>query len=81
MKIYVTSNAMTRGIEEYDGKTGNGSHAIVYDSKFVDGLCCISPSNHHATMAEAIAKAKQMQSKKIKSLEKQLAKIKAIVFE
>lgn len=85
MKAFITKYAMTQGILERDG----------HESDHSDGLLCI-PSNYSngsfnfseyyhtgewfKTRQEAIVKAEEMRQKKIKSLEKQLVRLKEMQF-
>jgi len=81
MKIYVTKYALTKGIQKYEGEPYENGISIIYNNDFPNGYSLMFPCDHHATMSAAITRAKQMQAKKVKSLEKQLEKIKALVSE
>ena len=76
MKAFITKYALTQGIIERDCHEPNHS----------DDLLCVSNIEYYhkgewfKTRQEAIVKAEEMRQKKIKSLEKQLAKLKEMQF-
>lgn len=81
MKVWITKYALTQGIYEVEGETS-----------FRDGMFCVPKTEKtfaayyhkpdwHETKAEAIARAEQMRANKLKSLDKQIAKIKAMRFD
>ena len=85
--VYDTSYALTAGI-----KIRKLRHAVdpdaVKDRVFYDdgpswltSIRRISPSRWHGTQAEAIADAEALRNKKIASLEKQLAELRAMTFD
>jgi hypothetical protein len=81
MKIYVTKYALTKGIQVYDATSFNDEPKMVR----VDGADgtyreYFHKPDWHETRLEAIEHAQKMKLAKIKNLEKQLAKIKALEF-
>lgn len=80
--VYVTKYVFTTGIQKLE---------VEYDAEFPTMVACGSGygrqhyhgdgSQWHRTYESAVKKAKAMQAAKIKSLEKQIAKIKALSFE
>lgn len=71
--IYVTKDAPTRGIQIVKAtSSGDGYWTRV---GFFE---CFSPSQAHLTLPEAIADAEKRRAKKIASLEKQIATMKAL---
>lgn len=80
MKVWITKYALTQGIFEVEGETTQTPgmfHAPKTEKSFARSF--FKPE-WHETKEEAIAQAKKMREAKLKSLEKQIAKIKAIQF-
>jgi len=80
VKIWITKHALTKGIlcREAHIPSDTPSMAIV------EGPCMpqyFHGKNWHYSRAQAVAQAKVMQEKKIKNLQKQLAKVKALSFD
>lgn len=71
--IYVTKDATSRGIRKVAGERTGGGYWK--NSAFIEHF---SPSQVHLTLPEAIADAEKRRTKKIASLEKQIATIKAL---
>lgn len=80
MKVWITKYALTQGVYEVEG-----------EASFRDGMFCVPRSEKsfaayyhkpdwHETKEEAIAQAEKMREAKVKSLERQLAKIQAMQF-
>ncbi len=89
MTIYVTKYALTEGIREMQATLYNGSLIgdpayDYYSVKFSKEACStlLRPGVEAFTSREeAITRAKQMQADKLKSLEKQMAKIQKLKFD
>lgn len=75
MKAFLTKYALTRGITKIEGEEFNG---------FIDTgtrtLGYVSKSDYKLTLTEAKQKAEDMRLRKIKSLENQLKKYRAMKF-
>ncbi|MEE9597946.1 MAG: hypothetical protein V3V96_14330 [Acidiferrobacterales bacterium] len=80
--IYVTKWALTEGIKEVRGcRTDVPTMTRVVSGK---GACYdyhVHKPHWHVTYNEAVAQACKMQTKKIASLRKQLARLKTLTFE
>lgn len=85
MKAFITKYALTRGIFEKDGRdVGYGTFRI--DAGFYSGHYSFAYFYYHKgewflTKEEAVIKAEEMRQKKIKTLEKQLSKLKTLKFD
>lgn len=85
MKVYVTTHALTRGIEEWSGvkepepdtpgMIANGKDG--FDRRYAHG----EGKQWHRTREGAVRRAYDIQQAKIKALERQIAKINAMRFE
>jgi len=76
---YITQHALTKGILDLPGE-------IVSETPTMVQIEAKSPTFYHKphwhlTMEEAVAQAEKMRLAKIASLEKQLAKLKALQFK
>ena len=74
MTVYITKYALTRGIIKIDGVLDSASNSIR-----VDWTRYHKP-DWHMNRSVAVDQAERMRLAKIKSLEKQLAKMKALRF-
>lgn len=77
MKVWITAYALTKGIIEVEGEAyGDGTffRSAKYESSFYK-------PDWHETRESAIARAREMQAKKIASLQKQIKKIEGLKFE
>jgi hypothetical protein len=74
-KIFVVKYALTQGIEEMRVEVNEASG---YARK---GLLWLSQRDWRATREEAVKAAEELRLKKIKSLEKQLKKLREMRFE
>lgn len=78
MKVFITKYALKRGIYEIDAKLDEDNVDYVYDTNKSNTIYIYSKPNWHETKEEAIERAEQMKLKKIKSLERQIEKLKNI---
>lgn len=79
MKVYVTKYALNNGIVEKEVKdVGNGAVEVL--EKW-GGYLHGEGKEWHRTWESAVARAEEMRQRKIKSVEKQLAKLKNMKFE
>jgi hypothetical protein len=76
MKVWVTKYA-TSGKGVIPCEDARTSH---FDTMVVVGSLCLHGAEWHTTPAAAIARAEEMRTKKIASLEKQIAKLEAMTF-
>lgn len=77
MKVFITKYALSEGI-----LVGEGNRWEDYVNCNFDGRkLLIGKRDWHPTMVGAVDKAESMRLKKIASLEKQINKLKALVFE
>lgn len=84
MKVWITKYALTKGIfaEEVDAcfhispkmVADRGRNTTCYTT-------CYHKPDWHENLSDAIAQAETMRARKIKSLEKQIAKLKAMRFD
>lgn len=84
--IYVTSRALTEGIVKREARpvpsTPNYMEAKVLGECGDRGrTTCFSPDSCRLTMAEAVERAKEMQTKRLARMEKQMAQIRALTFK
>jgi hypothetical protein len=77
MKVWVTKYALTVGIKVIDVDIIPSSKMIKYGHSYLHG----EGKEFHLNEKSAVAKANEMVSAKIKSLEKSLLKFKALKFE
>ena len=84
MKVYITKYLFTEGIQEREVRQSD-SYRDMVSLYPVPGRCSMNfhgeGSEWHRTREGAVARALQLQQAKIKSLEKSIAKIKAMKFE
>ena len=82
MKVYITKYALSRGIWEADAEIcPNTSEKVIRTN--IDGTVMYflgEGKEWHQTKDEAIARAKEMQAARLKSLEKQRKKLEGMVF-
>jgi hypothetical protein len=83
MKVWITKYALTQGIYDVEGEVCTGQIDM-----FVQKNCgMISCYYHgegkewHRTRRAAVATAKEMRDRKIASIQKKIAKLKAMTFE
>ncbi len=83
MKAFITKYALTQGILERDGHVSSDD-VLCISGNYSNGSFTFTTYYHKGewfkTKEEAIVKAEEMRQKKIKSLEKQLAKLKEMQF-
>ena len=79
-KVWVSKYALTAGVIAADVRVDEDGYAVFSGDK-IFGYTVLSRSQWHRTEAEAIARAEEMRVKKIASLEKQIAKLRAMKFE
>jgi hypothetical protein len=85
--VYDTSHALTTGIKIRKLRHAVDPDAVKTRAYYEDGpswrspINRIHPSRWHTTKAEAIADAEALRNKKIASLEKKLAKLRAMTFD
>lgn len=77
VKAYITQYALTRGIFATVVETTHIDTMVSTTSRFKQYF---HKPDWHLTYEEAVARAEEMRQKKIASLEKQLAKLKAMTF-
>jgi hypothetical protein len=75
---YVTKYALTQGIYQIEAQTTSSPKLVVNAKNKIEYY---HKPFWHTTKAEAVAHAEQMRQRKIVSVEKQLAKLKALTFE
>jgi hypothetical protein len=75
MKVWITRDALIFGIEEVDGKL-DGS-----DDWLAVGYLYYCKGDWHSSKEDALIKAEKMREEKIRSFEKQIARLKAMKFE
>lgn len=82
MKVWITKYALTQGIYSYGYATVCNATGTMIEvvNKTGFGHNYYHKPDWHETEEEAIARAEEMRLKKIKSLEKQLAKFKEMKF-
>lgn len=83
MKVYITKHALTQGIEEKEAKTCediNHPDMISILNVRYNEFYHKEGKEWHKTKEAAIQKAEEMRIKKIKSLEKQIEKLKELKF-
>lgn len=76
---WVTKYALTQGILERTGYVDG--HYFVLDGHSRAGWWALDSKHLWFNKADAIAKAKEMQQRKVAALEAQLAKVKSLSFE
>jgi len=81
MKVWITKYALTQGIFEVDGEAKESS-TLLYVPKIRLGTfdAYYHKPDWHETKEEAVAQAEKMRVAKLKSLEKQVAKIRTLQF-
>jgi hypothetical protein len=78
MKIFNTKYALTDGIKEYEVEVGKNEDIVKIGScSYLHG----EGKEWHRTIESANKRAEEMRQQKIKSLEKQLDKLKKLRFE
>ena len=86
MKVWISKYALTQGILEAEGQPSTSTPATMICESTGPFTDIVFPYFHgegrewHRTEAEAKIKANEMVQCKIKSLEKQLAKLRKMVF-
>lgn len=81
MKVYITKYALTTGIlTEDDGEVSEESPGMV-SCKSLGVFAIFHGKDWHATPEAALVRAEEMRGKKIKSLEKQIAKLRVMKFK
>ena len=83
MKYYVTKYCLTDGIQEVEGGIPSSSNLVTVKCKDKIGYnqYFILNKEVFVNFGDACKKAKEMRKRKIKSLEKSLAKMKALKFQ
>jgi hypothetical protein len=77
MKVYITKYALTKGIFELDAVQTDNPRMIASRGQWTNYY---HKPDWHSSKSDAINRAEDMREAKIKSLEKQLKKIKDIEF-
>ena len=79
MKVWITKYALTKGIYAMDARGSHSDGMVICEddhrTQFLHG------NEWHKTKSSAIARAEEMQTKKLASLKKQLKKIEKLTFE
>ena len=78
MKVWITKYALTKGIFSLDVRMTSQPGMVCFQAKY-----CVTHYHRgewHKTEEEACCKAKEMQQRKITSLQKQLDKIRLLNF-
>jgi len=73
--VFVTKYALTDGIRQMEVARRSGSTTFVSWPGHVFGSIGLTPSECHATRAEAIARAEEMRRQKLAGLKRQIAKL------
>ena len=77
VKVHITKWALTEGIRVMETESDTTGETIC-----IDGYCTHFRGNEwHTTEAGAIARAEEMRLKKITSLQRSLAKMRALTFK
>lgn len=84
--IYVTSRALTEGIVKREARPVPSMPNYMEAKALGECGDCgrttwFSPGSYRLTMAEAVERAKEMQTKRLTRMEKQMAQIRALTFE
>ena len=80
MRVWITKYALTTGIAEVEVEVDAATPGIAV-RKLGHYWIHLHPGEWHSTIEAAIAAAKQMRQRKIISLEKQLARLRAFRFD
>lgn len=81
MKVWITKYALTQGIYETEGEIAKSNSDMFCTPKIMESYASYYFKPYwHETKEDAIAHAEKLRAAKIKSLEKQLAKIKTMQF-
>lgn len=82
MKVFITKYALTVGIFQVDAEIHGGSSNMIsckrggaFSTEFFHG------KDWHCTAEKAVERAEEMRAAKIKSLEKQITKLKGMTFK
>ena len=79
-KYWITKYALTQGIFQVDAELAESSDTMIHARK-PNGFASYYHRNEwHHTKQAAVARAKEMQKKKLISLQKQIKKIEALKF-
>jgi len=85
MKVWITKYALTTGIFEADIEQCDGQPTMVVHRGQKTGACdCYyhgEGKEWHRTFKSAVSRAEEMRDRKVVSMRKQLAKLKAMTFE
>lgn len=79
IKAWITKYALTHGIQVVDAEVCGDGKMVAYGNKAY-GRQYAHGKDWHTTPEAALARAEEMRKAKIASLEKSIAKIKAITF-
>lgn len=79
VKLFITKYALTTGIEEIECEEGGGG-VVKTVGKSWSGYFHGEGREWHRTREAAVTRAKEMQTKKVAALKKQLAKLESKVF-
>jgi len=80
MKYYITKYALSSGIDECEGQISNTSENMLVSKTENGYTTCFHGKDWHDTKESAIKQANEMRERKIKSLEKQIEKLKKLNF-
>lgn len=81
MKIYVTKYALTEGIQEMEAEESLHTDPMAVVRRKGTFDLYFHRKDWHPTREAAVIQANAMVAKKIKSIEKQMAKLKTLKFE
>lgn len=81
MKVYVTIYALTKGILVREGWKSATNDNVFFVAGPYGGFINYYGSEWHVEESAAIARAEEMRTKKIASLEKQIAKLRALTIK
>lgn len=85
MKVFITKYAMTKGILEMDGErctsSGLPSMIEVAPKNSIPQYYYVEGGDWHQSRESAVKRANEMQSAKLKSIDKQRKRIAALTFE
>lgn len=81
MKVWITKYALTEGIFCVDAKLTSQPSMVRYMPANGGMACYVHGNDWHTTAESAKQRAEEMRVKKLQSLEKQIASIKAMTFE
>lgn len=80
MKVWITKYALTQGIYEVEGEVSVENNIFCVPRTEKTFATYYHKPHWHETKEEAVAQAEKMRVAKLKALEKQVAKIKALQF-